>query len=244
MIVVTGMHRSGTSAVAMTLEAMGVDFGPHEAFYDADEWNERGYFERKDVVDLNSRILTGFPRTQGRISPLVSQIRYLLVPSAAGVRRRARRLRQETVALAKQLDGIAVKDPRFCLTLDAWADFATAYVVCLRHPAAVARSLHRRQRVPVKLALRFWDRHAEALLAAPAATTLYLDFDALTGEDTPGELGRVLRFLALDVDLDDALEAFGSRFSPELRHFTAESADTLPSRTRDLWAALQERRRA
>lgn len=70
MIVVTGMHRSGTSLVAMTLEALGVSFGNHEEFYGSDRWNERGYFERRDVIDLNSRLLTGFPRTgsRGRLS--------------------------------------------------------------------------------------------------------------------------------------------------------------------------------
>lgn len=244
MIVVTGMHRSGTSAVAMTLEALGVDFGPHDAFYGADEWNERGYFERNDVVDLNSRILTGFPRTQGRVAPLVSQVRYLLTPSAGGVQRRARALRAEIRALANELDGIAVKDPRFCLTLDAWTEFTSAWVVCLRHPADVARSLHRRQRVPLTLGLRFWDRHAEALLELQPASSLFIDFDALTGDDTAGELGRVVDFLDLDVDLDRALEAFGSRFSPELRHFKAESTDALPRRTRELWSTLQERRRS
>ena len=244
MIVVTGVHRSGTSAVSMTLEALGVDFGPHEAFYGADQWNERGYFERNDVVDLNSRLLTGFPRTQGKATSLLSQIGYLLIASPAGVRRRAQRLAPEIAELAGRLDGIAVKDPRFCLTLDAWEQHVTSSIICLRHPAAVAKSLHRRQRVPLALGYRFWNSHAEPLIDAPPATTLFLDFDALSGEDPASELQRVLTFLNLDVTLDKALTVLGEQYTPGLRHFSEEGTDQLPVKTRRLWAALQQRRDA
>lgn len=244
MIVVTGVHRSGTSAVSMTLEALGVDFGPHDAFYGADQWNERGYFERNDVVDLNSRLLTGFPRTQGKVTSLLSQLGYLLAASPAGVQRRSRRLAPEIADLAARLDGIAVKDPRFCLTLDAWERYVTSSIICLRHPAAVAKSLHRRQRVPLALGYRFWDRHAEPLIEAPAQTTLFVDFDALSGEDPTTELSRLLDFLALDVTLDKALAVLGEQYTPGLRHFTEEGSDQLPAKTRRLWEALQERRNA
>lgn len=242
MIVVTGVHRSGTSAVAMTLHALGVDFGDPDAFYSADRWNERGYFERKDVVDLNSRLLTGFARTRDPLSSVLSQVRYLLLPSPRAVERRAHRLVGEIADLAARLDGMAVKDPRFCLTLAAWEGFVTASIVCLRHPAAVAGSLHRRQRVPLPLALRFWNHHAEALLGAPAERTLYLDFDAFSGNDTSEELSRVVRFLDLDVSDEQAVTALREQFSPGLRHFTAHDSDGLPARTRALWEALQERR--
>ena len=244
MIVVTGMHRSGTSAVAMTLEALGLDFGEHSAFYGADQWNERGYFERNDVVDLNSRLLTGFPRTQGTVPSLLSQVRYLLLPSPKAVHRRARRLRGEMEALARSLDGMAVKDPRFCLTLGVWRDHVSAAVACLRHPTAVASSLHRRQRVPLAMGLRFWDHHAQALLDAPASTTFFLDFDALSGDDTASELSGLVRFLGLDITTDAAVAAFGEQFAPELRHFTGDPSEGLPQRTRVLWEALQQRRRA
>ena len=244
MIVITGVHRSGTSTVAMTLEALGLDFGDHDAFYSADQWNERGYFERVDVIDLNSRLLTGFERTHGGVASLLSQVRYLTLPSPRAIERRARALANDIAALAQTLDGIAVKDPRFCLTLGAWQEHVTASIVCLRHPMAVARSLRRRQRVPLPLSLRFWDHHAGALLDAPRDTTLYLDFDALSSGDPADELARVLRFLDLDVSLDDAVAAFGEQFTPGLRHFIAGADDELPRRTRDLWQALQQRRLA
>lgn len=242
LTVVTGVHRSGTSAVSMTLEALGLDFGDHAAFYGADQWNQRGYFERTDVIDLNSRLLTGFPRTQGRISALLSQMVYLLPPSPRTVHRRACEIGDEIAQLATELDGIAVKDPRFCLTMNAWRPFVASCIVCLRHPSAVAQSLRRRQRIPLPLGFRFWDHHAAALLAAPIDNILYLDFDALGGRSSRPELARLLDFLGLDVELDDALEVFRDRFAPELRHFTTGETGDMPGPTRELWDALQARR--
>ena len=74
MMVVTGMHRSGTSLLAMTINALGQPFGDESAMYGADQWNERGYFEQRAVVDLNSRLITGFGRTDGGWKSLASQV--------------------------------------------------------------------------------------------------------------------------------------------------------------------------
>lgn len=243
MIVLTGMHRSGTSAVAMTLQAFGVDFGPPHSFYGADRWNPRGYLERNDVIDLNSRILTGLPRTHGPLSALLSQVHYLTLPSQRAMERRTHRLSEDIANLGRHLNGLAVKDPRFCLTMPAWNDFITASIVCLRHPLAVSDSLKRRQRIPRPVALRFWNRHAEALLKTPQDTTLFVDFDAISGPAAENELARILTFLSLNVSLSQALSILSDQFSPGLRHFTANSSDDLPNKTRTLWAALQQRRR-
>lgn len=111
MIVVTGMHRSGASSVAMIMKSLAVDFGSQDESYGADRWNERGYFERTDVIDVNSRLVTGFPRTQSRKSGALSQLRYLTLLGAQPIARRARRMRGDVHELAMKLDGLAIKDP-------------------------------------------------------------------------------------------------------------------------------------
>jgi hypothetical protein len=165
MNVVTGMHRSGTSLVAMTLDALGLDFGDHEAFYTPDEWNEEGYFERRDVIDLNSRILTGFTRTQTAFASSVGKLRYLSQPSPQSITRRADSLRQEIDSLATFLGETYVKDPRFVITAKHWRHHLDRVVVCLRRPDQVALSLRRRQRVPLMISYRFWNYHARAILS-------------------------------------------------------------------------------
>ena len=60
---VMGMHRSGTSLTARLLNLMGVYFGPEDALMEADRFNPKGYWERKDVYQLNKTILqhAGYP---------------------------------------------------------------------------------------------------------------------------------------------------------------------------------------
>ena len=150
MIVVSGMHRSGTSLVAQVLEANGLDFGPPERLYAADDSNANGYLERLDVVDLNSLVITGFERTTGRRAQVMSQLNYLRMPSAPRIERDLNNQSSDITQLGAELDALAVKDPRFCLTLDGWRTHANVggLVVALRHPSASVASLRKRNRLP------------------------------------------------------------------------------------------------
>jgi hypothetical protein len=242
MNVVTGMHRSGTSLVAMTLDALGLDFGDHEAFYTPDEWNEEGYFERRDVIDLNSRILTGFTRTRNAFASSMGKVRYLSQPSRQSITRRANSLRGEIDSLATLLGETYVKDPRFVLTAECWRPHLERVVVCLRRPDQVALSLKRRQRVPLAISYRFWDYHARAILSLGHERVHYVDFDVLAGDAPSEELVGLVRFLHVAVPEDDLMDKFRSRFAPGLKHFDKSDEVDLPSPTRELWDQLVERR--
>ena len=54
-IVVLGMHRSGTSAMAGVLQRLGVDLGSRLTPGDAD--NPKGYWEHTELVDIHDRLL-------------------------------------------------------------------------------------------------------------------------------------------------------------------------------------------
>ena len=56
IIAVLGMHRSGTSAVARGLKALGVELGEH-LMPPAANNNDKGFFEDVDVNALNNEIL-------------------------------------------------------------------------------------------------------------------------------------------------------------------------------------------
>jgi len=56
-IIVVGMHRSGTSALASAIEAFGFSTGQPTGLLAPDEHNRRGYFEQRAIVDLNDEIL-------------------------------------------------------------------------------------------------------------------------------------------------------------------------------------------
>src|SRR5690606_671733 len=57
-LIVTGPYRSGTSLTAQILCALGVDFGcPNEFQLEADRYNPGGYFQRRDIVQTNTRLI-------------------------------------------------------------------------------------------------------------------------------------------------------------------------------------------
>jgi hypothetical protein len=68
-VVVLGIARSGTSAVAGALAAMGVEFG--QQFKPADWQNPKGNFEHAELSQLNQELLSVFGLTwsSGRLPP-------------------------------------------------------------------------------------------------------------------------------------------------------------------------------
>ena len=238
MIIVTGMHRSGTSLAAQVLQALGADFGPAERLYDADQWNANGYLERVDAVDLNSRMITGFSRTTGRLDAVRSQLSYLRMPSSTNVAKRARPLRAERAALADELTGLFVKDPRFCVTLPHWTDAQEGLVVALRHPSASVASLQRRNRLPPALGHRFWRWHMAEALPHITPDTLVIRQDLLTGPDHASEVDRIDAWLrekagATTTPLPDGI------IDTSLVHHNP-STEGVPEENLELWEQLTQ----
>jgi len=186
MIVVTGMHRSGTSLAALILQELGLDFGPDDAMYAADDWNANGYLERLDVVDINSRAITGFNRTTGKGTQMASQISYLRMVSPHKITSRLDVMTDELQQLSAVMGGRGVKDPRFCLTLPGWKHHVEVdgLVVALRHPAAAVASLKKRNKLPEPIGHRFWRWHMRAILPLLDEQTLVLRQDELTGAES------------------------------------------------------------
>lgn len=236
MILVTGMHRSGTSLVAMTMETLGVSFGDHAAFYAADRWNAKGYFERRDVMDINSRMITGFSRTESSMAALVGQIRYLLEPPIEKVAARGASFAPEMRAIRDEPDVEAMKDPRFCLTWSAWQEYMDidASVVCIRHPFEVADSLWRRQRIPIRLGIRFWRYHIEALRQRTPDRMLVVDLDSLI-EEPEAELKTLVTGLGVDMDAKEAVRRFQDAYTPGLTRRSSDERPGLDEATQQLW---------
>lgn len=177
------MHRSGTSLVAGTLRAAGVDIG--RSLYGAGPGNPRGHFEDWDFFHLHEEMLAAAGLTCFEASGPVP---------ANGLKEKAR-----AVAAAKAGSALwGWKDPRTCLFLELWHELLpdARYVFIYRHPLEVALSLGRRDtdsalRGDPTLALRAWEvynrqlldfcsRHAERCFLAqvPALTGDLSDFVA------------------------------------------------------------------
>ena len=133
-IVITGMHRSGTSLVAEILTHAGVHFGAPEHWLPPDASNPHGYFEDRRVVDLDDRLLRLWKGTWDEPP--------LLPPNwleEAGVQTLAGEASvwRDSVATEEQWGW---KDPRASLLLPFWRRLVPGLrcVLCVRDPLEVA----------------------------------------------------------------------------------------------------------
>lgn len=56
-VIVLGVFRSGTSQASRILQALGVDFGPACDLFAPTQYNPWGFFQRRDVLVANNRLL-------------------------------------------------------------------------------------------------------------------------------------------------------------------------------------------
>ena len=156
MQLICGMHRSGTSLVAQIAHNAGADFGDPENFWPADAWNPQGYFEHRDIIAVNRRLING----------RIGKLHYLFPPSQSLISKRAERYKTELKLLASKYADNVVKENRLCLTLQEWlvagADVSRILVV-IRDPIGVASSLRRRNHIPAIVSDRLWHDHLARL---------------------------------------------------------------------------------
>ena len=69
LVVVLGMHRSGTSAITRGLQVIGVDLGAN-LMPPANHINEKGFFEDCDIVNINISLLNHLCLDWHHVTPL------------------------------------------------------------------------------------------------------------------------------------------------------------------------------
>jgi hypothetical protein len=124
------------------------------------------------------------------------------------------------------------KDPRACLLLPYWRELLPAPLTAVfvwREPLAVARSLQRRDGIPLAEGLALWERYNRSAAAGLQGVDTYvLDYDAVVQDPRP-TLGAVADWLgglerfAPWADTWDR-DAAGRAVDTGLRHETAEGA--------------------
>ena len=222
-IFVLGMHRSGTSAVARVLNLMGCYFGPEDIGTEANEENPKGFWERKDVRQVNDAILRNMGADWDRIVPF--DVRSI----GKGDMAVYRQVIQEIVVNMDAHRPWFVKEPRFCLTFGVWRSVLELPVCVLifRNPLDVAKSLNERNGMPLAVGLALWEAYnTGALEASQGIKRIVLSYEALMNNssvavgkllDALGQEGYVLRGPA-----KQELLAF---LDDELRHHRTGDAD-------------------
>jgi hypothetical protein len=189
IVVVLGMHRSGTSAIAGMLADHGVELGPVS---ERNRFNPRGNREIRELNRLHDRVLE---RSGGSWWDPPPRIR--IRPS--DLRRRNEILRSIPGEI------IGVKDPRMLPALDLWRDLDLRPIGVIRNPVAVRESLegraHGRQRRHPQLSAAGWEAlwltYNRALLAEHRRQPFpVIDFDR--HQDLEAQVRAALAFHRLE----------------------------------------------
>ena len=157
-VVVLGMHRSGTSALAGVLNILGCD--EPATLMVPNNSNEKGYFESDKLYQLHKMLLTSAATTWDDWLPIQSDWFNSL---------RAEEFREKAVKTMREEFGdsrlFVIKDPRICRFVPflehVLSDLSVQprYIHTHRNPLEVEASLCERDLMPSGLGLLIWLRH-------------------------------------------------------------------------------------
>lgn len=230
-VVVLGMHRSGTSALARALRALGVHLGGD------------AHVTRRNEHDLVQAVNQDLLRAGGGHWSAPPE----LAPAQwAGLD--ATDLADRADAALRDLHSGPTgahgwKDPRNCFTLPWWRSRAGAplLVITYRHPHEVAASLERRNEFGPGHGFALWEAYNRALFAsAQGLPACVVPYAALTAD--PGTAVERLHAWLIEhgVPLDDDPSGAISAIDPQRRHHVAETMAPEQTTTSQqaLWDAL------
>ena len=144
LIVVLGMHRSGTSAITRSLKVMGVELG--DTLMPAIQGiNDKGFWEDLDLFNLNNELLSMVRSDWHHLAPIE--------PVDVEILRKNGSFDKAGALLHRKLDKKAIfgfKDPRVAKLFRFWKEvfihcqLDTSCVLAVRHPLSIVRSLNKR----------------------------------------------------------------------------------------------------
>ncbi|MGA9422665.1 MAG: glycosyltransferase, partial [Rhodanobacteraceae bacterium] len=242
-ILVLGMHRSGTSALARVLGLMGAWIGEADDLLPAHASdNPSGYWERTDVVNVHHEFL----HEAGYAWDSLAGFDFDVVD--VGLRKRLQAGIQRIVeAIEPQSRPLLLKDPRLCLLLPAWRAQLEkpACVIAVRDPREIAASIRQGPRgaYTSHFLLALWEKYMRGALAhLVGERVMFVSYERLVA-NPESEAERVLDGLralgvtSLHAASPDALREF---IDPNLRRSEPLSHMTLSPDQADLFAWLEQ----
>jgi GT2 family glycosyltransferase len=226
LIVVLGMHRSGTSVMTRGLQVLGVNLG--NTFLPSQKDNEKGFWEDIDLLSLNMEMLNTLGSDWYHLSP-ISPLDLEALHNKGYLLRAAELLRQKTSSTST----FGFKDPRVIKLLPFWKEvfshcqFDVSYVLPVRHPLSVVKSLATRNGIEVEQGYLMWLAYVIASLTGSTGDKrVIVDYDRLI-QSPDHELNRIAKSLDLEVSPVE-LQSYKTEFLDQrLRHTVYELNDLL-----------------
>lgn len=225
-LIVLGMHRSGTSALAGTLGRMGCDL-PKDLMPPA-AMNETGFFESSRITALNDEILRAAGRDWASFEAVPAD--WYASPEAREFEARAGEALVEEFGRSYLF---VLKDPRICRLLPFWqkvlgqSGCQTRYVLTHRDPREVAASLQRGTQFSelydrfhdLRYGAFIWLRHVlEAEAATRGQPRAHTSYNLLM-RSWQQEIGKIGKVIGISWPRSLATSGVADFLSGDLRHF-------------------------
>jgi hypothetical protein len=178
-VLVLGMHRAGTSALARVLNLVGCDLP--KTLIGANKSNETGHWESEAIARFNDRLLASAGSTWD--DWLAFNPGWFTSPKAAQFHEEALSVLDEEFGSSRLF---VLKDPRICRLAPFWMNVLAAHGIAsrmllpVRNPLEVARSLAARNAFEPALGNLIWLRHVlEAEHATRGRPRFFTSYDKL-----------------------------------------------------------------
>ena len=237
-VLVAGMHRSGTSALARVLNFMGCTLPG--TLLEPNFANEAGYWESEPVVRLNDDILASAGSAWDDWQAFDPA--WYASPVAGEFRERALEVLESEYGRGRLF---VLKDPRMCRMLPFWIEAARSFgadplvAVTVRNPLDVAASLEARDGIDPSVGYLMWLRNVlDAEAASREVRRGWVRYERLLSDPLPAvdRLGAEIgvswpRRSSIDAELETR-----EFLSPGLRHHRSEDTDPPADPMLSRWA--------
>ena len=206
--IVLGMHRSGTSVVAGILHFNKIIMGTYDTFWPRPlPQNPKGFYENYDFRKINDTILT---HSGYKVKD------YKTIIPIPKVLKRAKMIK--TIQKYESIyEHWGWKDPRTCLTISNWIVILKELelikklkiIFVSRSALSVARSLEKRNALPLKDGVRLWEIYTERAInfcESHNTPTIYLSFEKIL-KNPSRQCKKLFKFLSYPFD-ESVVEGF------------------------------------
>jgi GT2 family glycosyltransferase len=235
-IVVLGMHRGGTSALMGVLNILGIELGSN--YLNPSEDNPKGFFENITITQINEKILKSLNSSWDDVFFLPENwlnSEHLLPHRQEIIDIIEREFHEKTI--------FGIKDPRISRLLPLWnaifKELSTEphYIIPLRSPLEVAKSLQKRNGFSIEKSLLLWMNYMlDAEFFSRRFSRVFISFDELLRNPE-----KIINDISTSFDITfpksyrDVQKDIEHFLEPALKHFTLHT-NTFPNNSLELFS--------
>ena len=212
IVLVIGMHRSGTSLTTRIVNMMGYTIGNGADIIEADSGNPTGYWEHRSFVSLNRKLLAA--------NLLPGTVSNFLFP-------KLKEKAAELILSFKDCNRIVLKDPIASITLPFWVECIktclpenavnVSTVICVRNPLDVSKSLQNRGLFEKNINCWLWEKYlSSAIKNSEGLPSFIMQYEQYFNERRDDKISELACFLGSNLS-EEILGEIKQFIDPALR---------------------------